>query len=137
MIASLQSVLDQDRMDFTTVVDNTCRMPSLRMMRLMQWLAWKSLQCPGSLEDKFIVITLKQNRPHNIINARYSFYNINGLSSSLRERFNHNPSFFALLSILLPNDSFNIDQIESFNSFIHWTISFMKLGHEEILSPPK
>ena len=29
VIASLQSVLDQDRMDFTKVVDNTRRMPSL------------------------------------------------------------------------------------------------------------
>ena len=30
--------------------------------------------CPGLLEDKFNVITLKQNQPHNIINARYSFH---------------------------------------------------------------
>ena len=62
IIASLQSVFDQDRMYFTTVA-------SIFMMRLVQWLARKSFQCPGLLEDKFIVIILKQNRPHNIINA--------------------------------------------------------------------
>ena len=36
-----------------------------------------------------------------------------GLSSSLRERFKANPSFFASLSFLPPNDPSNIDQIES------------------------
>ena len=29
----------------------------------------EELSMPGLLDDKLIVITLKQNRPHNIINA--------------------------------------------------------------------
>ena len=80
------------------------------MMRLVQQLARKSFQCLGLLKSKFIVITLKQNRPHNIINVRYSS---RGLS---RERFNDNPSFYALLYILPPNDPTNIYDIESLHS---------------------
>ena len=38
---------------------------------------------------------------------------IDGLRSSLRERFNDNPSLFALLSFLPPNDQTNINDIES------------------------
>ena len=45
---------------------------------------------------------------------------IDGLSSSLRERFNDNPSFFALLFILPPNNPTNI---ETLRAYIHWIIS--------------
>ena len=41
---------------------------------------------------------------------------IDDLSSSLRERFKVNPSFFALLSILPPNNPTNINDIESLYS---------------------
>ena len=61
LIASLQSVLDHDRMDFNTVAssiyDEACAVVGTIEV--------------GLLESKFIVITLEQNRPHNIINVRY------------------------------------------------------------------
>ena len=41
---------------------------------------------------------------------------IDDLSSSLRECFNNNPSFFALLSILPPNNPTNINDIQSLYS---------------------
>ena len=41
---------------------------------------------------------------------------IDGQSRFLLERFNDNPSFFALLSILPPNNPTNIDNIESLYS---------------------
>ena len=44
------------------------------------------------------------------------FSYINGLSSSLRERFNNNPSFFVVLSILPLNDPSKIDQIENLHA---------------------
>ena len=85
------------------------------------------LPCPGLLEGKFNVITLKQNRPHNIIIARYSFY-IDGLSSSLRERFNENPSFLrCFLSCLLTTRPKSI-RLRTYSRYIYYTILPMQLG---------
>ena len=66
MIAFRQSALDQDWMDFNAVASSTydegCGVVSMEELTMPR------------VEDKFIAITLKQNRPHNIINVRYSFH---------------------------------------------------------------
>ena len=109
MIASLQSVLDQNRMDFTTVASNYD----------------EACAVVGTEELSMPRVAGRQVRRDNLEAESASQYYqrliflsyIDGIiSSSLRERFNDNPSFFALLSILPSNDPSNIDQIESLYS---------------------
>ena len=70
MIASLHSVFDQDRMDFTTVAssiyDEACAVVGTEELSMPR--------VAGRQDLKFFVIMLKQNRLHNIINARYFFH---------------------------------------------------------------
>ena len=65
LIASLWSALDQDRVDFNTVASSIYDEASTVV-------GMKELSVLSLAESKFIVITLKQNWPHNIINVRYS-----------------------------------------------------------------
>ena len=58
---------------------------------------------------------------------------IDGLSSSLRERFNDNLSFFALLSILPPNNPTNINNIESLYS-LNNLVNEVKLSSSSLIS---
>ena len=65
---------------------------------------------------------------------------IDDLSSSLRERFNDNSSFFTLLSILPPNNPTNINDIESLYSLDNlvnevklWRSSLIPLVNQESL----
>ena len=109
LIASLQSVLDQDRMDFNTVAssiyDEACAV-----------LGMKQLSVPR-------VVGIQVHRDNVEAESASQYYQrsiflpcIDDLSSSLRERFKVNPSFFALLSILPPNNPTNINDIESLYS---------------------
>ena len=102
----LQSVLDQDRVDFNTVAssiyDEACAVVGM-----------KELSVPR-------VVRIQVHRDNAEAELASQYYQrsiflpyIDGLSSSLRERFNDNPSFFALLSILPPNNPTNINDIES------------------------
>ena len=109
MIASVQSVLDQNRMDFTTVASNYD----------------EACAVVGTEELSMPRVAGRQVRRDNLEAESASQYYqrliflsyIDGIiSSSLRERFNDNPSFFALLSILPSNDPSNINQIESLYS---------------------
>ena len=111
LIASLQSVLDQDRVDFNTVAfssyDKACAA-----------VGTKELSVPR-------VVGIQVHRDNVEAESASQYYQrliflpyIDGQNSSLRERFNDNPSFFALLSILPPNDPTNIHDIESLYS---WT----------------
>ena len=66
---------------------------------------------------------------------------MDGLSSSLRDRFNDKPSFFALLSTLPPNDPSDIDEIENlysldnlFNEVRFWRNSLSPQVNQESLS---
>ena len=101
LIASLQSVLDQDRVDFNTVAssvyDEACAA-----------VGTKELSVPR-------VVGIQVHRDNVEAESASQYYQgsiflpcIDDLSSSLRERFNDNPSFFALLSILRPNNPTNI-----------------------------
>ena len=58
---------------------------------------------------------------------------IDGLSSSLRERFNDTPSFFALLSILRPNNPTNINDFESLYS-LNNLVNEVKLWRSSLTS---
>ena len=109
LIASLQSVLDQDRVDFNTVAssiyDEACAVVGM-----------KELSVPR-------VVGIQVHRDNVEAESASQYYQrsiflpyIDGLNSSLRERFNDNPSFFALLSILPPNNPTNINDIESLYS---------------------
>ena len=86
MIASLQSVLDQNCMDFTTVAssiyDEACAVISMEELTV-PWVAGRLVHC-----DNVEVESASQYYQRSIF---YSY--INGLSSSLQERFNDNPSF--------------------------------------------
>ena len=123
MIASLQSVLDQDRMDFTTVAsdiyDEACAV-----------VGTEDLSMPRVAGRQVHRDNLEAESASQYYQRSIFLSYIDGLSSSLRERFNDNPSFFALLSILPPKDLSNVDQIESL-------YICMKLGYGEILSPLK
>ena len=109
LIASLQSVLDQDRVDFNTVAssiyDEACAVVGM-----------KELSVPR-------VVGIQVHRDNVEAELASQYYQrsiflpyIDGLRSSLRERFDDNPSFFALLSILPPNNPTNINDIESLYS---------------------
>ena len=109
LAASLQSVFDQDRVEFNTVAssiyDEACAA-----------VGKKELSVP-------LVVGIQVHRDNVEAESASQDYQrsiflpcIDGLSSSLRERFNDNPSFFALLSILPPNDPTNINDIESLYS---------------------
>ena len=106
MIAFRQSVLDHDRMDFTTVA--SCTYDEGCVVVSMEELAMPRVAGRQVHRDNVEAESASQYYQRSIF-----FSYINGLSSSLRERFNDDPSFFALLSILPPNDPLNIDQIES------------------------
>ena len=104
--ASLQSVLDQDRADFNTVAssiyDEACAV-----------VGTKELSMPP-------VVGIQVHRNNVEAESVSQYYHrliflpyIDGLSSFLRERLNENPSFFALLYILPPNDPININDIKS------------------------
>ena len=105
-IAFRQSVLDHDRMDFTSVASSTydegCALVSMEGLTMPR-VAGRLVHC-----DNVEAVSASQYYQRLIF-----FSYINGLSSSLQERFNDNPSFFVLLSILPPNDPSNIDQIDS------------------------
>ena len=73
----------------------------------------KEFSCLGLLESKFIVITLKQNRPHDIIKVRYFSPTLIFQEALFEIVLMINLFFFALLSILPPNDPTNINDIES------------------------
>ena len=109
LIASLQSVLDQDRVDFNTVVssiyDEACAVVGMKELSV-PWVVGIQVHC-----DNVEAESASQYYQRSIF-LPY----IDGLSSSLRERFNDNPSFFALLSILPPNNPTNINDIESLYS---------------------
>ena len=109
LIASLQSVLEQDRVDFNTVAssiyDEACAAVGTRKLLVPR------------------VVGIQVHRDNVEAESASQYYQrsiflpyIGGLSSSLRERFNDNPSFFALLSILPPNNPTNISDIESLYS---------------------
>ena len=109
LIAFLQSVLGQDRVDFNTVAssiyDEACAVVGM-----------KELSVPR-------VVGIRVYRDNAGAESASQYYQrsiflqyIEGLSSSVRERFNDNPSFFALLSILPPNNPTNINDIESLYS---------------------
>ena len=109
LIASLQSVFDQDRVDFNTVAssiyDEACAAVGM-----------KELSVPR-------VVGIQVHRDNVEAESASQYYQrsiflpyIDGLSSSLQERFNDNLSFFALLSILPPNNPTNINDIESLYS---------------------
>ena len=108
MLASIQSVLDQDWMDFTTVAfsrpiyDEACAVVGTEEFSMPR-VARRQVH-----RDNVEAESASQHYERSIFLSHY----IDGLSSSLWERFNKKPSFFALLSILHPNDPFNIDQIE-------------------------
>ena len=109
LIASLQSVLDQDRVDFNTVAssiyDEACVAVGM-----------KELSVP-----RLVGIQVHRDNVEAELASQYYQRSIflpyiDGLSSSLRERFNDNSSFFALLSILPPNNPTNIKDIKSLYS---------------------
>ena len=104
--ASLQSVLAQDRVDLNTVAssiyDEACAAVGMKQLSVSP------------------VVGIKVHRDNVEAESASQYYQrsiflpcIDGLSRSLLERFNDNPSFFALLSILLPNKPTNINDIES------------------------
>ena len=112
LIASLQSVLDQNRVDFNTtassIYDEACAAVGM-----------KELSVPR-------VVGIQVHRDNVEAESASQYYQrsiflpyIDGLSSSLRERFNDNLSFFALLSILAANNPTNINDIESLYSLNH------------------
>ena len=109
LIASLQSVLDQDRVDFNTVAssiyDEACAAVGTKELSV-PWVV--GIQVHGDNVEAESASQYSQR----LIFLPY----IDGLRSSLRERFNDNPSFFALLSILPPNNPTNVDNIESLYS---------------------
>ena len=107
--SSLQSVLDQDRVDFNTVAfriyDEACAV-----------VGTKELPVPR-------VVGIQVHRDNVEAESASQYYQrliflpyIDGLSSPFRERFNDNLSFFALLSILPPNNPTNINDIKSLYS---------------------
>ena len=97
LIASLQSVLDQDRVDFNTVAfsiyDEACAVVGM-----------KELSVPRVVGIQVHRDSVEAESASQYYQRSIFFPYIDGLSSSLRERFNDNPSFFALLSILPPNN---------------------------------
>ena len=106
LAASLQSVLDQDRVDFNTVASSICD-------EACTTVGTKQLSVPR-------VVGIQVHRDNVEAESASQYYQrsiflsyIDSLKSSLRERFNDNPSFFALLSILPPNNPTNINDIES------------------------
>ena len=109
LIASLQSVLDQDRVDFNTVAfsiyDETCAVVGM-----------KELSVPRVVGIQVHRDSVEAELASQYYQRSIFFPYIDSLSSSLRERFNDNPSFFALLSILPPNNPTNINDIESLYS---------------------
>ena len=109
LIASLQSVFDQDRVDFNTVASSICDEASAAVDT-------KQLSVPR-------VVGIQVHRDNVEAESASQYYQrsiflrcIDDLSSSLRECFNDNPSFFALLSILPPNNPTNVNDIESLYS---------------------
>ena len=106
MIVSLQSVFDQDRMDFTTlassIYDEACAVVGTKKLSMRQVAARQVHHDNAEAESA-------SQYYQRLIFLSY----FDGPSSSLRECFYGNPSFFMLLFILPPNDPYNIDQIES------------------------
>ena len=105
LVASLPSVLDQDRVDFNTVAssiyDEACAV-----------VGTKELSVPR-------VVGIQVYRNNVEAEPAPKYYQrsifpqcIDDLSSFFQESFNDNPSFFALLSILPPNNLTNINDIE-------------------------
>ena len=133
LIASLQSVLDQDRVDFNTVAssiyDEACAA-----------VGTKELSVPR-------VVGIQVHRDNVEAESASQYYQrsiflpyIADLSNSIRERFNDNPSFFGLLSILPPNDPTNINDIVSLYSLDNlvnevklWRSSFTPQVNQESL----
>ena len=133
LIASLQSVLDQDRVDFNTVASSIYE-------EACAVVGMKELSVPR-------VVGIQVHRDNVEAESASQYYQrsiflpcIDDLSSSLRERFNDNPSFFALLSILPPNNPTNINDIESLYSLDNlvnevklWRSSFTPQVNQESL----
>ena len=107
MIGSLQSVLDQDQMGFITIASSiyneACAVVGTEELLMPPRVAGRQVHGDN------VEAELASQYYQRSIFLSY----IDGLSSSLRERFSDNPSFFVLLSILPPNDPSNIEQIES------------------------
>ena len=105
LIASFQSVLDQDWVDFNTVAssifDESCAVVGTKELSV-SWVVGIQVH-----RDNVEAESASQYHQH-LIFLPY----IDGQSCSLRERFNDNPSFFALFSILPTNDSTNINDIK-------------------------
>ena len=96
MTASLQSVLDQDRMDFITVASSIYN--EARGLCRSGWNG-RAFNGPGcwKTSDNLEAELTSQDYQRSI----FRIY-IDGISSSLRERFNDNPSFLrCFLSCLL------------------------------------
>ena len=113
LIASLQSVLDQDRVDFNTVAssiyDEACAV-----------VGTKEFSVPR-------VVGIQVHRDNVEAELASQYYQrsiflpyIEGLSSSLRERFNDNPSFLrcslSCLQTIRPTSM-------TLKAYIHWTTS--------------
>ena len=109
LISSLLSVLDQDRVDFNTVASSIYD-------EAWAVVGTKELSVPR-------VVGIQVHRDNVEAESASHYYQrsiflpcSDGLNSSLRERCNNNPSFFALLSILPPNNPTDINDIESLYS---------------------
>ena len=109
LIASLQSVLDQDRVDFNTVAssiyDEDCAVVGM-----------KEPSVPRAVGIQVHRENVEAESASQYYQRSIFLPYIDGLSSSLLERFNDNSSFFALLSILPPSNPTNINDIESLYS---------------------
>ena len=93
LIATHQSVLDQIRVEFDTVVpriyDEACAVNGTEELSMPR-IVGMQIHC-----DNVEVEAASQCHQCSIFLSY-----IDGLSNSLRKRFNNNPSFFALLSYL-------------------------------------
>ena len=99
LISSLQSVVSQERTDLnieSKIYKEACEVTGV-----------KALTRPRVVELQ----AYRESTSQYFHCAIYLLY-VDGLSCSLRERFNDNPSLFALLSLLPPNEPIQIDEIE-------------------------
>ena len=133
LIASLQSVLDQDRVDFNTVAssinDEACAA-----------VGTKQLLVPSVVGIQVHRDNVEAELPSQNYQRSIFLPCIDDLSSSLLERFKVTPSFFALRSILPPNNPTNINDIESLyfldnlvNEVKLWRSSFTPQVNQESL----
>ena len=109
LIASLQSVFDEDRVDFNTVAssiyDEACAV-----------VGTKQPTVPRVVGIQVHCDNVEEESASQYYQSSIFLPCIDDLSSSLRERFDDNPFFYALLSILPPNNPTNINDIESLYS---------------------